>query len=181
MAEPADVVAINFLSVRALTGLAVEQMGSGGAVCVVASIAARGWSDHVPDVEGILATPDYDAGVAWLAEHELPLPPYPFSKMATIVWALRSCRALGERGIRINTVSPGATETPMMAATFERAPETRTALEARPRALQRFSHPSEQASAIVFLNSDAASYVTGVDLHVDGGELAIDDPAVSGS
>ena len=71
---------------------------------------------------------------------------------------------LGRRGIRVNAVAPGFIETPMT----ETEGETHAWLTARI-PLGRWGKPEELAGAIVFLLSDAASYVNGTTLVVDGG------------
>jgi NAD(P)-dependent dehydrogenase (short-subunit alcohol dehydrogenase family) len=64
--------------------------------------------------------------------------------------------------IRVNSIHPGVIETPMSGeTTWERA------LEALP--MGRLGRPEEVASAALFLASDEASYITGVELFVDGG------------
>ena len=73
---------------------------------------------------------------------------------------------LAPLGIAVNAVAPGATETPLNAPTY--TPEVRaTYAERIP--LGRIATPDEVAQAIVFLASDAASYVNGAELLVDGG------------
>ena len=77
---------------------------------------------------------------------------------------------LAPLGIRVNTIGPGVTDTPMsadMLADPERAP---TFLQRIP--LERAADPAEIAQVAAFLASDAASYVTGVFLPVDGGWMA---------
>ncbi|WP_309625018.1 SDR family oxidoreductase [Methylibium sp.] len=77
---------------------------------------------------------------------------------------------LGPRGVRVNAVAPGmfATETN---AGFARSAETADHLRERS-SLGRVGEPAEIAGAVVFLASDAASYITGHTLVVDGGYLA---------
>jgi NAD(P)-dependent dehydrogenase (short-subunit alcohol dehydrogenase family) len=82
-------------------------------------------------------------------------------------WAME----LKDRQIRVNTLSPGATDTPMFGGQFkskEEADRGKTKFsELTP--LGRLGRPEELASAAYFLGSDESSYVTGTDLVVDGG------------
>ena len=75
-----------------------------------------------------------------------------------------------ERGIRVNVVSPGPIETPIFDRTAERRAGRgiKAAMVAR-NPMKRFGTPDEVTAAVLFLASDAASYITGVDLLVDGG------------
>lgn len=78
---------------------------------------------------------------------------------------------LSARGIRINALSPGSTETPIFEGQF---PSNEVANAARDAAnsltpLKRMGSPDELANAAFFLASDESSYITGIDLQVDGG------------
>jgi 3alpha(or 20beta)-hydroxysteroid dehydrogenase len=86
-------------------------------------------------------------------------------------WALRgisraASMELGPRGIRVNTICPGFIETPMTASA---PPSFREAsIEAIP--LHRTGLPEDVAPLVVFLISDESSFITGIDIPVDGGE-----------
>ncbi len=84
----------------------------------------------------------------------------------------RSCAVdLAEKGIRVNCVCPGTTDTPLVQAALSRAPDPiamRRQLEAI-RPLNRLGTPEEIASAILYLASDEAGYATGAILSMDGG------------
>jgi len=75
---------------------------------------------------------------------------------------------LAPRGIRVNSVAPGAVATPMLEGWNEDPTEMRDWLE-RFVPIRRIAEPEEVASAIAFLASADASYITGVTLSVDGG------------
>ena len=75
-------------------------------------------------------------------------------------------------GIRINAVLPGGTQTPMLTSATETDPTLEAALVAV-HPMKRFGQPGEISTAIKWLLSDEASFVTGASLAVDGGMLAI--------
>ena len=92
---------------------------------------------------------------------------------AGLLQLLRTVAAeLGPRGVRANTIAPGVVATPLTAQ-IRADPEWADAY-ARKNAFGRWAAPSEIAGAIVFLASDASSYVTGSQLVVDAGWTAID-------
>lgn len=82
---------------------------------------------------------------------------------------------LKDRGIRVNAISPGAIDTPIIdaqAATKEGADAIRSSFRAAT-PLNRLGRPEEIAAAALFLASDESSYVAGADLVVDGGLTAL--------
>ncbi|MBE6555412.1 MAG: 3-oxoacyl-ACP reductase FabG [Ruminococcaceae bacterium] len=89
---------------------------------------------------------------------------YPTSKFAVNGFTLSLARELGPRGIRVNAVAPGITETDMMKAVPKSVIEPMIARIP----LRRLGTPADIANAFVFLASDEASYITGVVLSVDG-------------
>jgi NAD(P)-dependent dehydrogenase (short-subunit alcohol dehydrogenase family) len=73
---------------------------------------------------------------------------------------------LGRSGITVNAVAPGATDTPLNAKVY--TPQVRRVYEEKI-AVGRIADPADIASAVVYLASDEARYVTGHELLVDGG------------
>ncbi len=79
-------------------------------------------------------------------------------------FTLSLARELGPKGIRVNAVAPGITDTDMMQAVPKEIIEPLIARIP----LRRLGTPKDVANAFVFLASDMASYITGVTLSVDG-------------
>jgi NAD(P)-dependent dehydrogenase (short-subunit alcohol dehydrogenase family) len=92
---------------------------------------------------------------------------------AGLVQLLRAAAAeLGPSGVRLNAVAPGIVDTPLTAP-IRAVPEWSQAYAGKS-ALGRWSRADELAGAVVYLASDASSFVTGSQLFVDGGWTAID-------
>jgi len=76
------------------------------------------------------------------------------------------------RGIRVNSVGPGFIQTPMLEnAGITTDPNMKAAIESL-HPMNRLGHSDEIASTVVFLASDAASFITGQHIHIDGGYTA---------
>lgn len=89
---------------------------------------------------------------------------YPTSKFAVNGFTVSLAREYGPKGIRVNAVAPGITETDMMKAVPKEVIEPMIARIP----LRRLGKPEDIANAFVFLASEEASYITGVVLSVDG-------------
>lgn len=169
--DPLLVVTINFLGTRHLTEAVWDKMPAGSSIASVSSLAASGYREHQRVVGGLLNTRTMSEGIEWCHRHPDALADggYRLSKEAIILYTMRNTVALGARGIRINCTGPGVTETPIL-------DQLRTAygqqyLDDIPKPLGRVSDPAEQAAVLVFLNSQAASYISGQVLWVDGGNI----------
>jgi NAD(P)-dependent dehydrogenase (short-subunit alcohol dehydrogenase family) len=97
---------------------------------------------------------------------------YAATKAATVMLFKTLAVELGPFGVRANTIAPGVVETPLTAP-IKAKPEWYDAY-ARKSVLRRWAQPSEMIGAVVYLASDAASYVTGTTIFVDGGWTAAD-------
>ena len=122
---------------------AIELMPTGGAIVLIGSIA------------GEIGTKGY--GV------------YGATKAAIRALARTWANELAPRGIRVNVVSPGPTDTPMFANISQEVRETLTRLIP----LGRLGRPEEVAAAALFLASDESSFVTGAEIPVDGGMVQV--------
>jgi NAD(P)-dependent dehydrogenase (short-subunit alcohol dehydrogenase family) len=169
--DPPLVVTINFLGLRHVTEALIEKMPAGSSIVSVSSLAAAGYRDHLRAVAPLLDTATMRQGIEWCQAHPDALAGggYQLSKEAIILYTMRNAVPLGARGIRINCTGPGVAETPIL-------DQLRTAygqgfLDDIPKPLGRVSWPDEQAAVLLFLNSRAASYISGQVLWVDGGTV----------
>jgi NAD(P)-dependent dehydrogenase (short-subunit alcohol dehydrogenase family) len=97
---------------------------------------------------------------------------YAATKAGLVQLARTFAAELGPAGVRVNCIAPGVVETPLTQPIKNR-PEWYNAY-AQKNALGRWAQADEMAGPVVFLASDASSYVTGAVLFVDGGWTAID-------
>jgi NAD(P)-dependent dehydrogenase (short-subunit alcohol dehydrogenase family) len=136
------------LNVRSLVFAAqgaVDLMSMGGTIVLIGSIA------------GDIGTKGY--GV------------YGATKAAVRSFARTWANELAPRGVRVNVVSPGPTDTAMFANVSDKVRETLTRLIP----LGRLGRPEEVAAAALFLASDESSFVTGAEIPVDGGMVQVED------
>ncbi|NDK32240.1 SDR family NAD(P)-dependent oxidoreductase [Nesterenkonia haasae] len=97
---------------------------------------------------------------------------YAATKAGAVQLVKTAAVEFGEVGVRVNAISPGIVET-ALTDQIKSDPEWYRAYATK-NALGRWSVPSELAGAVVYLASDAASYVTGTTLRVDGGWTSVD-------
>jgi NAD(P)-dependent dehydrogenase (short-subunit alcohol dehydrogenase family) len=168
--DPQLVVTINVRGLRHLTEALIPRMAPGSSIVSVSSLAAASYREHMRQVAPLLNTATIADGIDWCARNPDVLGAgYQLSKEAIILYTMRNAVDLGARGIRINCTGPGVTETPIL-------DQLRTAygpefLDDISKPLGRVSHPAEQAAVLLFLNSPAASYISGQVVWVDGGNV----------
>jgi NAD(P)-dependent dehydrogenase (short-subunit alcohol dehydrogenase family) len=161
---------INFIGHRHMIDrlLASDALPRGSAIGFISSAAGLGWEADLDLLKEYLATPDFDSAVAWIAEHGRA--DYMWSKEAICAYVAMQAYPLLKRGIRINAICPGPTDTPLAQANkemwlgFGADYRSDVGIEA--------SSPLEQAYPLVFLCSDAAAALSGETLISDVGYLS---------
>ncbi len=107
---------------------------------------------------------------------------YPVSKAAILQLTRNQAMDLAPKGIRVNAVSPGWTWSNIMDQLTNGNRAKTDSVAAPFHLLRRVANPEEVASAVLFLCSDEASFITGTDIRVDGGYSAMGperaDPAI---
>lgn len=170
-AAPALVVSINFAGTRALTEELLPRMRAGSAIVITSSLAASRYAERRELINSLLATSGHAEVQTWCRAHvEEVGTGYAISKDALIWYTLDHALPLAGRGIRINAIAPGITETPIIADT--RRSRGDAFLEAIPLPMGRLARPEEQAAVMAFLGSDEAGYLSGQVMWVDGGYSA---------
>ena len=170
--NPLLVVTINFLGMRHFTEALVGRMKPGSSIANVSSLAAANYLANAAVTSGLLATGSMAEGISWCQENPDALADggYRLSKEAVILYGMTRALDLGERGIRINCTGPGVTETPILDQL--KSAYGQDYFDAFPTLLGHVCGPDEQASVLAFLNSPAASYISGQVIWVDGGSVA---------
>ena len=162
---------INFIGHRHLIDRAIAggAFANGAAIGMISSTAGLGWETRLDRIYEYLDTPDFDSASAWI-EARPELASYMWSKRTICAYVAREALPMLRRGIRINAILPGPTDTPLARANAEMwlnfGSDFRDETGIEP------STPMQQATALAFLCSDAATYVNGITLITDAGYVS---------
>lgn len=160
---------INFAGHRHLIDrmVAKEMLPRGSAICLISSAAGLGWEANLKELSELLDTPDFDSAARWLVDHGKA--DYFTTKQAVCAYVAREALPMLKRGIRINAICPGPTDTPLAQANKETW--LTFGSDYRDTAGIKASTPLEQAYSLLFLCSDAAPAIAGHTLVSDAGWL----------
>lgn len=161
---------INFIGHRHMIDhmLSAGMLPRGSAIGFISSAAGLGWEANLDKLKDYLATPDFDTAAKWVEENGGA--DYMSTKQAICAYVSAQAFPLIKRGVRINALCPGPTDTPLAQANkelwlgFGADYRGELGIEA--------STPLEQAYPLVFLCSDAASGVNGIIMITDAGYIS---------
>jgi NAD(P)-dependent dehydrogenase (short-subunit alcohol dehydrogenase family) len=161
---------INFIGHRHIIDrlLAEDLLPPGSAIGFISSAAGLGWEANLPRIKELLATPDFDSAVEWIATNGGA--DYMSTKQAMCAYVASQAFPLMKRGVRINAICPGPTDTPLAQANKE--VWLGFGADYRGEAGVEAATPLEQAYPLVFLCSAAAASVSGITMVTDSGYFA---------
>jgi len=166
--QPAELVLkINVLGLQRLTLGMVPKLADGASIVNLASMAANGWRDHLDQI-GEFGSVDWDSVADFVAKHDIDgtARSYFLSKEVVVVWTMQNRWTWRDRGVRMNAVSPGPIETPMMPDFMEMLGER---AQESVRNLDRMGLPGDVAPVVAFLLADEAAWFRGANVTPDGG------------
>jgi NAD(P)-dependent dehydrogenase (short-subunit alcohol dehydrogenase family) len=170
IADGPDLMKINFIGHRHLIDRLLEknQLPSGSSICFISSVAGMGWENDLPLLTEFLATPDFAAADSWSKAHEPEgIIHYGFSKKAINAYVATQGYHLLKKGIRINAICPGPTDTPLAQANADLW--LTFAQDYRDETGSKVHTPEQMGDVMAFLNSAAAFGINGITLLVDYG------------
>lgn len=167
--DRALVLKVNFLGLRDFTEKMIDKLNDQASIVNVASLAGLGWPEAGNQIKAFLALRDFDAVENFCEEHGVGQSggrSYFFSKETLIVWTMMNRWTWRDRGIRMNCVSPGPVETPILPDFLETLGER---AEEDAKVMDRPGKPTDIAPVIAFMCSYASNWIRGANIPVDGG------------
>lgn len=178
-----EVTLVNFVGHRHLTESLLPKINDGGAIAFISSIAAIAWRRRLDTINKLLATTSFDEACTWLEANNEVNTDYRFSKQCICAYVKTRAMDLAKKNIRINCILPGPTDTPMLPRFIEdadipglsrneAADRIRRFTESTRGLCGRYATAEEQAEPLVFLNSNMARFISGVEICIDFGLVA---------
>ena len=167
--RPAELLlAVNLVGLKRLTELMIPKLNDNASIVNLASLAGFGWPQAV---EAIKASEDlgFDGIPEFVRRHGVGNEggrSYFFSKEALIAWTMQNRWTWRDRGIRMNSVSPGPVNTPII-GDFKRTLGARAEEDAR--VMDRPGEAADIAPVVAFLLSDLSGWIRGTNIPADGG------------
>lgn len=168
---------VNYIANKYITEEYLKnRMSAGGTIAYVTSTGGLYWDKYAHEFEKFTNAKTWDEMIEALhkqaKETTLGMMAYPLSKRALNYYMAKLAIELGPEKIRVNALLPGSTDTGMKKE-FEVEAGEIDALVAETGTAKRLATPEEMAEPLIFLNSDMATFITGLPLIVDAGTNAM--------
>lgn len=161
------ILQVNFLGQRAFTQAMLPNLEPGASIVNMASRAGHGWRDNIAQVKRLAGLSRPDQLDAFVADEGIDATRcYNLSKEAMILWTVAVTEEIVNRGIRINSLSPGGIATGIL-DDFKRAFGAQMARNVE--RAGRPGKPEEIAEVAAFLLSPESNWIKGTDIAIDGG------------
>lgn len=165
--DPVLVLKVNFIGLRDLTEQIIPKLADNGSIVNLASLAGAGWPESGEQVKALLALRDYDGAISLCQEIDMAEGrSYFLAKEALIVWTMMNRWTWRERGIRMNCISPGPVDTPILKDFVETLGER---VEEDMKVMDRPGTPKDLAPVCAFLLSAGSDWLRGINIAADGG------------
>ena len=166
--SPDEVLALNAKGLERLTMGLAPGLADGASIVNIASSAGSRWADRVEALRDFDEVPFEPAALRRFAtDHDLleEGASYFFSKEFVVTWTMRNRWRWRDRGIRVNSVSPGPVDTPALQDFIDTLGRAKRMMEL----MDRPGRPEEIAPVVAFLLSEESGWIRGSNIAVDGG------------
>ncbi|MEO0412440.1 MAG: coniferyl-alcohol dehydrogenase [Pseudomonadota bacterium] len=164
----AMVLKVNLIGLKYLTENLISKMSDGASIVNLASLAGFGWQGSIDQVKAGYDL-DFDNVDAFVKDQGIDASDagrsYFFSKESLVVWTFNNRWTWRDRGIRMNSVSPGPVETPILPDFLAGLGDRKDKEEV----MERLATPKDLAPVVAFLLSDETSWFRGSNITLDGG------------
>lgn len=160
---------VNFLGLKMFTECLLPKLADNGSIVNMASLAGFKWQERISAVKEFMAMTLADDIELFCRDNEIIGPQaYFFSKEVLRVWTMQAALKLKGRGIRVNCVSPGPVETPIL-KNFIKSLGSRAEDDLKE---NRAGRTDEIAPVVAFLCGEDSGWITGANIPADGGAMA---------
>lgn len=161
------VLSVNMLGLIRLTEGLLDKFNHGASIVNVASLAGLGWPEALTACKTFIEEGSFDNIEPFCEQHNIDdARSYFFGKEALIVWTMQNRWSWRDRGIRMNSVSPGPVDTPILQDFIETLGER---AEEDMKVMDRPGTPQDIAPVVAFLSSDDSAWIRGTNIPCDGG------------
>lgn len=164
------ILSVNYFGTRQFTNELQSKLNDGASVVNMASRAGHGWPSAIEQVKRLSKLSGALELQKFIADEEItPVRAYDLSKEAVILWTMASSETYLNRGMRINSISPGAVNTQIL-NDFQTAFGDRMTKNVE--RAGRSGAADEIAQLAMFLLSNESGWIKGTDISIDGGMSA---------